>query len=423
MDFCTSTPLVVAKQNSSRVNNDNKLNQKLFINNPDPNNNNDSNNNNNNSNNNNNNNIFFDEYWEKINGPKFVDFANGIPEPRDSFFDGRQSICPTPVKEENFLHYNNDLINTLENFSLGSENDDDVEDITLKADTTVQELNTNETSVINCGDTSIDRRLSRLSTTPQPFSFESREKDKQERKLAKKQFLTNDHEKQTGFKARPAPKFKNPIRNPIKQIKKEEKRPVREEVPRVKNEVKSAQEFFNWKKETKPVVCKGSIKEEVISPINLSPVEKVDKSVSCTIEELESQLSVQVRDNDGSAEPKHRKKIEVWNQKPFQVNLPKRRILVPKSPKLRTAERARERKLFEEKLKKREKDFEEFHKILSETQREKEKDEIARLRQQATFKARPMPKYPDVKVSVPFKRPLVNPPIPQITKRPRRNEN
>lgn len=87
---------------------------------------------------------------------------------------------------------------------------------------------------------------------------------------------------------------------------------MREEVPVVKNEVKSAQEFFNWKKETKPFVCKGSIKEEVISPINLSPVEKVDKSVSCTVEELESELSLQARD-DSSAGPKHRKKIEVLN--------------------------------------------------------------------------------------------------------------
>lgn len=84
MDFRTSTPLVIPKAHSSRVpsNTEEKINNKrLFIKTNDSN-----NNNNSNTNNNYNSAVFFNEYWEKINGPKFVDFANGIPEPRDSFF-------------------------------------------------------------------------------------------------------------------------------------------------------------------------------------------------------------------------------------------------------------------------------------------------------------------------------------------------
>ncbi|KAG8039261.1 hypothetical protein G9C98_003568 [Cotesia typhae] len=391
MDFRTSTPLVTSKAHSSRVpsNIKDKINNKrLFIK-------------TNNNNNNYNSAVFFNEYWEKINGPKFVDFANGIPEPSDSFFDGRQSICPTPVKEEEAMQIDNGIINTLENISLGS--DIGEEDITLKADTTVFEQ-----SIINCTTPNVDRRLSRLSTAPQPFSFETREKEKQERRQAKKQYLISVSQQPTEFKARAAPKFKNVPKNPVKEIKKEEKRILQDFIP--KKEVKVIHKI-------KPVVCRGTVKEEAISPIEFYPAGKADKSVSCNSDELNNYLAPEAK-NKNCVETE-KKKVEVWNQKPFQVNLPKRRILVAKSPKLRTAKRAEERKLYEEKLRLRELEFEDLRRTLSESQKEKEKDEIARLRQLTTFKARPMPKYPAVKVSVPFKRPLTDPTVPLISKRPR----
>ncbi|XP_044590845.1 targeting protein for Xklp2-like isoform X1 [Cotesia glomerata] len=402
MDFRTSTPLVFPKAHSSRVhpNTEDQINTKrLFVKTNDPSNNNNNANTNNNSNNYNSG-VIFNEYWDKINGPKFVDFANGIPEPRDSFFDGRQSICPTPVSEEEAMQIDNGIINTLENISLGS--DIGEEDITLKADTTALEQ-----SIINYTTPNDDRRLSRLSTAPQPFSFETREKEKQERRQAKKQYLMSVSQQPPEFKARAAPKFKNVPKNPIKQIKKEEKRIFQEFIP--KKEVKVIHEI-------KPV-CRGTIKEEAISPIQFHSAATADKSVSCNSDELNNYLAPQAKNKD-CAEAEN-KKVEVWNQKPFQVNLPKRRILVPKSPKLRTAKRAEERKLYEEKLRLRELEFEDLRRTLSESQKEKEKDEIARLRQLATFKARPMPKYPDVKVSVPFKRPLADPTVPLISKRPR----
>lgn len=102
------------------------------------------------------------------------------------------------------------------------------------------------------------------------------------------------------FKARAAPKLKNVPKNSVKQIKKEEKRILQDFIP--KKEVKVIHEI-------KPV-CRGTIKEEAISPIEFHPAGKADKSVSCNSDELNSYLAPEAK-NKNCAETE-KKKVEVF---------------------------------------------------------------------------------------------------------------
>lgn len=52
-------------------------------------------------------------------------------------------------------------------------------------------------------------------------------------------------------------------------------------------------------------------------------------------------------------------------QKPFQLSLPHRKIEIPKPPVLMTEKRARDRQLFDEKLRERERQREETKKMVN----------------------------------------------------------
>ncbi|KAJ8667091.1 hypothetical protein QAD02_008753 [Eretmocerus hayati] len=89
----------------------------------------------------------------------------------------------------------------------------------------------------------------------------------------------------------------------------------------------------------------------------------------------------------------------------------------PKSPLLRTAERAKAKRYRQELRKQKEKQIEEMRQKILEEQRRKEEEEFQKLRQQTVFKAAPIRKYaplPQVK-----KRALTEPVSPNIRKRRR----
>ncbi|KAK0083593.1 hypothetical protein PV325_008549 [Microctonus aethiopoides] len=115
-------------------------------------------------------------------------------------------------------------------------------------------------------------------------------------------------------------------------------------------------------------------------------------------------------------EQAQKNKIQPWKRKPFQVKLAKLPLTIPISPKLSTAERARSRKLTEEKLMEKERlEIERKKKILA-AQNQRGKVGNAAYRKHTDFKTVPHHINPS---AIP-KRPACDPMFPQITKRRRR---
>ncbi|XP_076235738.1 uncharacterized protein LOC143180092 [Calliopsis andreniformis] len=112
------------------------------------------------------------------------------------------------------------------------------------------------------------------------------------------------------------------------------------------------------------------------------------------------------------------KKPEVWKKPPFVPCLPKE-CTRPKTPPLRTAVRAQQRKNFDDTIKEKQKQKEQAIQMQIAAKKKQEEEEIARLRKQTVHKPQPIPKY---KLRLPKieKRPLTEPMTPLSFKRRRR---
>ncbi|XP_011313150.1 targeting protein for Xklp2 homolog [Fopius arisanus] len=151
--------------------------------------------------------------WDAIEGPKFVNFEDAQCEPRDSYFDRRKSDCPSPQRKEEMTlptpDETVDIVSSFKSCSISAiiESSIEIEDETLVADETVNE-NSRIEIVEECfgTDTSTsDRRISIV----QPFSFELREKENQQRRESRRAYykMLTDRMSNHSFKAKPAPKI------------------------------------------------------------------------------------------------------------------------------------------------------------------------------------------------------------------------
>lgn len=110
---------------------------------------------------------------------------------------------------------------------------------------------------------------------------------------------------------------------------------------------------------------------------------------------------------------------DLWKKPPFVPYLSKQKLPPPKSPPLRTASRAQERKRFDENIQKKNKQKEQMIQMAIAAKKKQEEEEIALLRKQMVHKAQPIHKY---KIGLPKinKRPLTDPVSPIVLKRRRR---
>ncbi|XP_050480963.1 targeting protein for Xklp2-like [Bombus huntii] len=116
---------------------------------------------------------------------------------------------------------------------------------------------------------------------------------------------------------------------------------------------------------------------------------------------------------------KMKRSTDLWKKPPFVPYLSKQKLPPPKSPPLRTATRAQERKRFDENMQEKNKQKEQMIQMAIAAKKKQEEEEIALLRRQMVHKAQPIHKY---KIGLPQikKRPLTDPVSPIVLKRRRR---
>ncbi|XP_034948340.1 targeting protein for Xklp2-like isoform X2 [Chelonus insularis] len=410
-----------------------------------------------------------DSWYSKVDGPCYVDFQNGIPDPRDSFFDGHGSCVSTPIPQQkehpNQLTPNLDIISSLKRCSISRIDDLSEGDSTLKADCTVREFQNSKNSTLLISPDP-QRRLSRQSlTTVKPFSFELREKERRERLEAKQHYiniLKEQYEAETSKAKRP--KFRStkkansidtsakvkllaqfekiadveqnnkvltlantefPIANKSNAVEVPDKqkfevctkiRPeteiIKNQIPLITGQVNKIVEIFDKKKPPDPVKIHltNKINDKPASTMKIQPT----KPLFADGQNVPVKNTLQVENKKEINDSSNKKLVEPWKQKPFQVSLPKRPACIPRSPKLRTAQRARARQLFDDKLKEKEKQQEEMRKKDAVNKEKREKQEIQKLRKQLVHKVTPVP-------IANTKRNLTDPIIPIFVKRRKLN--
>ncbi|XP_043605148.1 targeting protein for Xklp2-like [Bombus pyrosoma] len=116
---------------------------------------------------------------------------------------------------------------------------------------------------------------------------------------------------------------------------------------------------------------------------------------------------------------KIKQSTDLWKKPPFVPHLSKQKLPPPKSPPLRTASRAQERKRFDENIQEKNRQKEQMIQMAIAAKKKQEEEEIALLRKQMVHKAQPIHKY---KIGLPKinKRPLTDPVSPIVLKRRRR---
>ncbi|XP_015124155.1 targeting protein for Xklp2 [Diachasma alloeum] len=154
--------------------------------------------------------------WDAIEGPKFVDFEDAPGEPRDSYFDRRQSDCPSPQRKEQMVLPTSDetmeIVSSFKSCSISAivETNSEVEDATLIADETLNENDHFQSLEAMQESFDVDKSKSdRRMSIVKPFSFELREKENQQRRESRRAYYKMLTERMSfhSFKARPAPKI------------------------------------------------------------------------------------------------------------------------------------------------------------------------------------------------------------------------
>lgn len=277
-----------------------------------------------------------------------------------------------------------------------------------------------------------------------PFSFETRNKefqDKKERKLKQIQSEELKLKKMKDFHAKPAPSTNHISREPgpikgrmtPKQSAKEStaakkttlcpfsfeernKLLLKKKENLIKETLekdKKAREFHaNPVPEFRPVFVRGRSRENIRVEEKTPEKQKISKSLQITKTHPPSHLLKKDIGNQENNDPQKGKLLRAHKS---ETNLDDAKLnLKSKAPslsELNTDKRARERKDFHDKLKRKEMAEEELRRKEEEERIAREKAETAELRRMAEVKARPMPQYKPVAI-IKSSKPLTDPHSP-----------
>ncbi|OAD58698.1 Targeting protein for Xklp2 [Eufriesea mexicana] len=325
-----------------------------------------------------------DEKWDVIESPQFVDFSN-LPNIGDSFFNKLTVIVSTPnpnltnIKLPSTVTEADTLVASLNNISLidakyeTAEKENDNYNDEQKKEKEEYVVHNASIKVKNEIKTEACKEVKKPhSTAIYPFNFDLREKYKQEYKQERMKKMMKEEKQIKTFRATPLPKF------------------IKVRATTVNN--------HNNNNKNEMIKTNGK--------------------------------------NTNFPDKRMKKNAEIWKKPPFIPCLSKKKLQVAKTPSLRTATRAQERKEFDNTLKEIQRQREETRQMVIHfstaisffqsynmyeiaARKKQEEEEIAKLRKQTVHKAQPIRKY---KMDLPpiEKRPLTDPISPMLLKRRRR---
>ena len=318
------------------------------------------------------------EQWDGIESPQFVDFSN-LPETGDSFFNKVTVIVSTPKpgfengklpnsfqeEEEDTLvaSFNNVALSAIKHNPaveaphILDNGNEECKEAYVVHDASCPTEKKDQTE--NCAKVKKPQTI-----TVNPFTFDLREKHKQEYKQQRIKKILEEEKKVMVFRANPVPKYLK------------------------------------------------------ARPVRTNKHNNNDNGTSDKNDKIKSNANDKAQGTNSSGKS-IKKNAEIWKKPPFMPALTKRSSERPKAPSLHTASRAEERKRFDDIIKERETQREQARQMELAALKKQEEKEIARLRKQTVHKANPIRKY---KMSVPRtdKRPLTDPMSPLASKRRRR---
>lgn len=317
------------------------------------------------------------EQWDRIESPQFVDFSH-LPETGDSFFNKLTVIVSTPKPdfdngklpnsfeedEEDTLvaSFNNVALSAIKHhppaeapYTLDNRNEKCKEEYVVhNASHTLEGKDKKK----DCAKVKKPQAI-----TVNPFTFDLRQKHKQEYKHERIKKILEEEKKMMVFRANPVPKFLK------------------------------------------------------ARPVRTNKHNNNDNSTSDRNDKIKSTANEKAQSTNSPAKPK-KKNAEIWKKPPFMPALTKRSSERPKAPSLHTASRAEERKRFDDIIKEREAQREQARQMELAALKKQEEKELIRLRKQTVHKANPIRKYKTVPRTE--KRPLTEPMSPLSSKRRRR---
>lgn len=321
--------------------------------------------------------IVDDEKWDVIQSPQFIDFSN-LPEVVDSFSNKLTVIVSTPnpnLRNESLPKTvtadEDTLVASLDTFSLSSikyensattilenynyQKEEDEEEYTVHHVSAKKELKV-KTETRNT-------EKKPQNTAVYPFSFDLRQKHMQERRQERIKKILEEENKVRQFRANPIPKF-------LKS------RPVT-----IHNHENT--NHGNNNNDNQGNLCNNPGKKA------------------------------------GTSNMSTKKSTELWKKSPFVPSLSRKKLERPRTPPLKTASRAQQRKRFDEGIKEKEKQREKIRQMEIAAKKKQEEEELLILRKQLCFKAQPIRKYKTDFMRV-EKRPLTDPVSPITLKRRRK---
>lgn len=269
-----------------------------------------------------------------------------------------------------------------------------------------------------------------------PFSFEARNKNLQMKKEQRLKSLQEANKVKMEFHARPVPNFsKPPLTRPPPVVKQQkEKKTMVQQCPfsfeeRDKNWSKKREELVKQMMEEdkrmrvfhaspapifKPVMVRGVSKER-LSMKEVVKAEKKQVPVDDQENEESNIVSIEkTQENKCAQKTKKIACITVDKQNAKDKGRENNTINATLSLKLNTNKRARERREFDERLKRKEMEEEAKRQEEKRRQEENEKQMRAEQRKLAEVKARPMPTYKPLVIAKATK-PLTNPQSPAFS--------
>ena len=316
------------------------------------------------------------EQWDRIESPQFVDFSN-LPETGDSFFNKVTVIVSTPKPDfengklpNSFEEEEDTLVASFNNVALSAIKHGPPVEASYIFDN--ENVECKEEYVVHNASCTMEKKGKKencakvnkpQAVTVNPFTFDLRQKHKQEYKQQRIKKMLEEEKKMMVFRANPVPKFLK------------------------------------------------------ARSVRTNKHNNNDNSASDRNDKIKSNANEKAQSINSPGKPK-KKNAEIWKKPPFMPALTKRSSERPKAPSLHTASRAEERKRFDDIIKERETQREQARQMELAALKKQEEKEIALLRKQTVHKANPIRKY---KMCVPRteKRPLTDPMSPLSSKRRR----
>ncbi|XP_046746532.1 targeting protein for Xklp2-like [Diprion similis] len=303
----------------------------------------------------------FENTYDRIESPQYISFADSIPEAKDSFFDRRNQDLSAKLLDNK--HYqtlpndvSNDFVRPLETLGL--------RDPTKKQENIITSTPFRIEGVeplpwrVNTKPQAVPSLENKPSMKFQPFSFEERNKQIQQRKMERLKMVLQAEKDARKFRANPVPKF----------------------------------------------------------------LQKVSINSNTATRTMDSTSQHKcVAEKSDSAPPRFRARSpKVLRRPPFMPVVPRQPLMLPPTPMLNSEQRAKERKIFDNYLKNKEQLETELRQLREAARKRREEEEIVKMRKKMVPKAQPIRCFKSVQMAQVAKRPLTDPITPTIIKRQRR---